>query len=62
MKRTVAKRGKCPRTGKARFADESSATRAVRDIAVIADNRDKKPVRAYQCPFCHGWHLTSQAA
>lgn len=22
--------------------------------------RDKLPVRAYFCPYCKGWHLTSQ--
>lgn len=21
----------------------------------------KLPIRAYPCPFCNGWHLTSQA-
>lgn len=32
-------------------------------LDVIEEKRNpvgsKRPIRAYRCPFCHGWHLTS---
>lgn len=59
----------CP-TGKVRFADHTSAVRALQ----IGQNRrtaegrttgitkDAVPIRAYPCPQCGGgFHLTSQA-
>lgn len=29
-------------------------------VGRVSDNGDKVPVRAYQCPYGNGWHLTSQ--
>lgn len=47
-------------TGKVRYRDHDEATRSLHTITVRS-SRTKKAVRAYQCPMCRGWHLTSQA-
>ncbi|WP_342627548.1 hypothetical protein AAC691_15450 [Nguyenibacter vanlangensis] len=44
---------------KARFPTEDAA-RAELDTISRLSPRDHKPVRAYECPLCKGWHLTSQ--
>ncbi|HWK25336.1 MAG TPA: hypothetical protein VNS09_02165 [Solirubrobacter sp.] len=46
--------------GKKRFASGAQARAALRTIR-RRENResDKKPIRAYACDRCHGWHLTS---
>jgi hypothetical protein len=46
--------------GKRRYRDHQEATRALHHFAVNG-TRDVKPVRAYQCPTCNGWHITSRA-
>jgi hypothetical protein len=49
--------------GKTRFRDRDEAVRSIRAIAHHGrhQGRDgKRPTRAYLCPVCKGWHLTSQ--
>lgn len=51
----------CP-TGKKRFVTEAYA-RAQLVGAIMAANRgnaNRHERRAYKCPICHGWHLTSK--
>ena len=51
----VPMKGRAPcRTNKVRYRDRIAAT-----IALFR-TRDQGTARAYQCDFCHGWHLTSQ--
>ena len=54
---------RCPKTGKARYRDHASANIAITTIALRNDDeRRKRPVRAYYCESCKGWHLTSLPA
>jgi hypothetical protein len=46
---------------KRRYRDRRSAMLAVEKIRVHGEPREKRPVRAYLCPKCKGWHLTSAA-
>ncbi|MCP2339565.1 hypothetical protein [Actinomadura rupiterrae] len=51
---------RCP-TGKVRFRDRIAATLALATIQRQGrPDRDKTEIRAYRCPTCSGWHLTSQ--
>lgn len=45
---------------KRRFRDDDAAHAELDRIARDANHRHI-PVRAYECPHCRGWHLTSQA-
>lgn len=49
--------GTCP-TGKLRYRDRIAAQLTLAGI----DNLDprRREQRAYRCPACRGWHLTSQ--
>lgn len=51
----------CRKTGKTRYRDEIAAKIALAS-AQHADGsrRAKIETRAYRCPDCKGWHLTSQ--
>ncbi len=55
-------RRSCPTTGKVRFFDHKDAVRALHSIksAVGQGLGTRKERRSYECPFCKGWHLTSQ--
>ncbi len=44
--------------GKRRFRDHDEAMQALRHITRHSD-RNRLPVRAYECGKCQGWHLTS---
>jgi hypothetical protein len=44
---------------KQRFRSEASAVAELVSIRQTANN-SYIPVRAYECEWCHGWHLTSQ--
>lgn len=44
---------------KSKFKTEHQALETLRQIAEEPQNR-KKPVRAYACYQCGGWHLTSR--
>ena len=48
------------RTRKRKYADEVAARLALAEIrGPRAEVRAETPCRAYDCPFCGGWHLTS---
>lgn len=44
---------------KVTYPTEAAAKASLRKIRG-AKNKHKKPQRAYECPDCSGWHLTSQ--
>lgn len=50
--------GSCGQTGKARYRDRIAALLALTSIDNADPNRRER--RAYKCPLCRGWHLTSQ--
>jgi len=52
--------GLSPGCGKTRYTDELAAKLALADIARPDRAREGDEKRAYKCPFCQGWHLTSQ--
>ena len=61
------KLARCPKAGKRRFRDQHEAVRALHRAAVArqyaaADESEtnRHECRAYRCPSCRGWHLTSQ--
>lgn len=43
------------RCGKRRYRDRVGAL-----FALSQHQGDRAPLRAYVCPHCHAWHLTSQ--
>lgn len=45
--------------GKIAYPDYASAQYSLTCIALSGEQRDKTPVRAYRCPACGFWHLTS---
>ncbi|WP_441227987.1 hypothetical protein AB7813_08250 [Tardiphaga sp. 20_F10_N6_6] len=47
---------------KYRHKDQAGADAEVVRAADSNWNNHRVPVRSYQCPYCFGWHLTSQAA
>ncbi|MDO6385596.1 hypothetical protein Q3Y64_04780 [Uliginosibacterium sp. 31-12] len=46
----------CDETGKICY---DSHAQAEQQIIVIRRRPGYKPMKAYQCKFCSGWHLTS---
>ena len=48
--------------GKRRYRDEAASDLALARIRDAGDVREKTPQRAYRCPRCRGWHLTSWPA
>lgn len=46
--------------GKTRYQSGALAEWALQLIRKRGAPREKKPVRAYLCPRCKGWHLTSE--
>lgn len=61
----VAKRPKtvmntpCEVTGKVRFLSKEFAVSEMNYKNVLYPKNPHKPIRAYKCPDCHYWHLTS---
>lgn len=54
--------GRCP-SGKNRYRDRITALLALANIARRdSPQRLKTERRAYRCPQCNGWHLTSKGA
>lgn len=47
---------------KQRYPSGPHARWALQVIRKRGKRGDKKPVRAYLCPHCQGWHLTSEPA
>lgn len=45
---------------KVRFRDHDEAIRSLHRIVSQGEKRDKQPCRAYECPTCGGFHLTSK--
>lgn len=59
LRRKTALKSACV-TGKRRYRDQASAELMLARITVQDDpRRAKLPQRAYECPNCAGWHLTS---
>ena len=55
----------CVSSGKRRYRDKKSALQVLRTaVATAALNPDsrRREQRAYKCPDCRGWHLTSRPA
>jgi hypothetical protein len=44
---------------KHRYVSETQATDAICEMQRQHDGR-RKPIRAYACYYCFGWHITSQ--
>lgn len=52
----MSKKQRCQ---KVRYRDKQLALLVVRHFAKNG-TRAVKPIRAYQCILCNGWHITSQ--
>jgi hypothetical protein len=54
----------CPVSRKVRFRDHEEAVQALHaaEVARVFSSGDtqRQECRAYACPACQGWHLTSQ--
>lgn len=59
IRRPRRKIKRCATTGKIKHRDEIAAKIALGILATMP-LRERKERRAYLCPFCKGWHLTSQ--
>lgn len=44
---------------KARYANSQEAHKAIRGLVNRPGRKKQKNLRAYHCPACSGWHLTS---
>ncbi len=51
---------RCPVTGKARYRSESRADEVLGSIWATPHPGRRLERRAYQCPYCGSWHLTSK--
>lgn len=50
---------RCPKHGKRRYRSEADARAGMSGTKKRGDGRTPAR-RVYQCPDCHGWHLTSK--
>lgn len=50
---------RCSKTGKQRYYDQLEAMIALQST-FQTDKGKRQERRFYRCPFCRGWHLTSQ--
>lgn len=53
---------RCPFSSKLKYGDEAHATAAIERAAALKSlglHKGKVPVRAYVCPDCNSWHITS---
>lgn len=59
MRMKQQREAKQPCGGKARYESKAQAEKA---MSLLRDMRGpgKRESRAYRCPKCHGWHLTSK--
>jgi hypothetical protein len=53
------KKGTAECRNKRRYKDKDLAAKAVKRWQKYS-TREKVPCRAYECPFCFGWHLSSK--
>lgn len=44
--------------GKRRYSSEAQAVRAIAQRGLYGEH--VPPLRVYECPLCHGFHLTKQ--
>lgn len=44
---------------KRRFRSRAAALATIDWIRTKGEDRGRRPVRAYRCPACKGWHLAS---
>jgi hypothetical protein len=51
----------CHACEKTAFGSESRAEETMGTLSAVS-TRQKKPKRAYPCPYGNGWHMTSQEA
>jgi len=51
-----------PACGKKKYRDKIAAMMAIANIEARGEDRPSGqiPKRAYKCPACHQWHLTSK--
>ncbi|WP_459545177.1 hypothetical protein [Nocardia sp. X0981] len=56
---SLPRRSRCAATGKIRYFDPETAELVL--AGIDHDNPRRREQRAYRCPECAGWHLTSQA-
>lgn len=57
------RRRKCNKTLKQRYSTEQKAKQVLLSARISRSLREgskRREERAYLCPFCEGWHLTSQ--
>ncbi|MCX0274235.1 hypothetical protein NLM24_26800 [Nocardia zapadnayensis] len=54
----LPRRSRCVETGKIRYFDPETAELIL--AGLDSDNPRRREQRAYRCPKCAGWHLTSQ--
>lgn len=54
----LPRRSRCADTGKVRYFDPETAELVL--AGLDHDNPRRREQRAYRCPKCAGWHLTSQ--
>ena len=47
----------CPRTGKRSFSSHSQAIK--HGVGLLFSPARVPEIRAYVCPFCHRWHITT---
>ncbi len=58
---TLRSLGRCGPTGKRMYTSETSAMQALSDVRALQELRSRRQERrAYRCPLCSRWHLTSQ--
>lgn len=57
---TNNKLGRCGATGKVIFRSEGAAKKRVKEILLGETNRCHGYLRAFPCPMCGFWHLTSK--
>lgn len=57
---TNNKLGRCGATGKVIFRTEGAAKKRVKEILTEESNRCNDYLRAFICPRCGYWHLTSK--
>jgi hypothetical protein len=56
-----ALRPRCPNGGKVTFRSPAKARQAAKLArGGVMENLRGRPWRAYKCPYCDGWHLTTQ--